>query len=257
LLNHMTAPSHKSAINLTRYVFLLAIGRCLAQLPFMHPSLEHSPFVSIQHASISLMLCYCCLKAAFRSIRQFTPILLIISQLRSFLDSENQISSPGRKHRMGMSPRKETITNSRSRDSRSACVSMTSIHARRTGFFFILLSLVSVRLSESTGIPTVSPSITPTSSYSDIEDAFLIDFISSTNVGVRLVEWSPSSLSSKCSWPGVTCSDGAVLNIALSSRSLSGTIPLSVGGVTRLTALSLNTNCLTGTIPECGKSHWS
>ena len=60
------------------------------------------------------------------------------------------------------------------------------------------------------------------------------------------------SVGSECSWYGVTCDEGetAVVDIALWSNGLVGTIPSSIGDFSALRGLALAANDLTGPIPS-------
>jgi uncharacterized protein YejL (UPF0352 family) len=52
-----------------------------------------------------------------------------------------------------------------------------------------------------------------------------------------------------CSWYGVTCDDGNVIELALSANGLKGTIPVEIGNLTGLQRLYLDANQLSGSIP--------
>jgi len=52
-----------------------------------------------------------------------------------------------------------------------------------------------------------------------------------------------------CSWYGVSCSEGHVSDLYLSSNQITGSIPTELGNLTHLTALSLSSNQITGSIP--------
>lgn len=52
-----------------------------------------------------------------------------------------------------------------------------------------------------------------------------------------------------CTWFGVTCEGGRVVQLILINNQLSGTIPFNIGNLTRLQTLFLNTNQLSGAIP--------
>lgn len=52
-----------------------------------------------------------------------------------------------------------------------------------------------------------------------------------------------------CTWQGVTCTNGRVTGIDLTSNNLIGSLPASLSGLTSLQSLLLGTNQLTGTIP--------
>ena len=54
---------------------------------------------------------------------------------------------------------------------------------------------------------------------------------------------------SSSSWGGVTCDSGDVKSISLAGLNLLGTIPDSVGYLSRLLSLVLNSNAISGTIP--------
>ena len=50
-------------------------------------------------------------------------------------------------------------------------------------------------------------------------------------------------------WGGVKCKDGAVVAVVLIAQHLQGSLPSSLGSLTRLTMLDLHYNSITGTIP--------
>ncbi|MEN8217501.1 MAG: S8 family serine peptidase, partial [Pseudomonadota bacterium] len=52
-----------------------------------------------------------------------------------------------------------------------------------------------------------------------------------------------------CSWTGVRCNDGHVLELSLSWNNLTGSIPTELGNLTNLETLELSDNQLTGSIP--------
>ena len=52
-----------------------------------------------------------------------------------------------------------------------------------------------------------------------------------------------------CTWFGVSCSGGQVLQISLISNKLTGSIPAELGNLTALSVLNLDNNKLTGSIP--------
>ena len=54
---------------------------------------------------------------------------------------------------------------------------------------------------------------------------------------------------SQSNWGGVTCSAGYVKSVSLAGLSLIGTIPDSVGYLSRLQSLVLSSNAISGTIP--------
>ncbi|KAL7481365.1 hypothetical protein ACHAW6_007051 [Cyclotella cf. meneghiniana] len=56
--------------------------------------------------------------------------------------------------------------------------------------------------------------------------------------------------SSECLWYGVSCDDGFVRGLNLSSNNLIGEIPPEIGGLRFLERLSLSKNCLYGTLPS-------
>ena len=55
---------------------------------------------------------------------------------------------------------------------------------------------------------------------------------------------------SSSNWGGVTCIGGDVKSISLAGLNLVGTIPDSVGYLSRLLSLVLNSNAISGTIPK-------
>ncbi|MEZ4870508.1 MAG: clostripain-related cysteine peptidase [Caldilineaceae bacterium] len=52
-----------------------------------------------------------------------------------------------------------------------------------------------------------------------------------------------------CDWYGVSCRNGHVTELVLARNHLSGTLPLTLGGLTELTRLRLEENVLTGRVP--------
>lgn len=65
----------------------------------------------------------------------------------------------------------------------------------------------------------------------------------------RTLRWN-ISLSSPCSWLGVTCDSVGVTELRLPGASLSGVLPAGIGNLTRLQALSLRFNALSGPVPS-------
>ncbi len=53
-----------------------------------------------------------------------------------------------------------------------------------------------------------------------------------------------------CTWAGVTCEDGHVVDLGLPQNGLRGPLPPALGGLARLRSLSLDGNRLTGPLPE-------
>lgn len=51
-------------------------------------------------------------------------------------------------------------------------------------------------------------------------------------------------------WAGVTCRNDVLVDIDLSTYTIKGTIPPSIGELTTLTKLVLSSNCMNGTIPS-------
>lgn len=98
-----------------------------------------------------------------------------------------------------------------------------------------------------------SPTFSPTSSYDVLENSFLCDFMLAANVkSLGGSVWDcPTVQTGKCSntWSGITCSGASVTNFNLQSAGLDGTIPSSLGSLTKLTLLNLGSNSLTGIIP--------
>lgn len=59
-----------------------------------------------------------------------------------------------------------------------------------------------------------------------------------------------------CTWFGVTCNSGQVIELSLAGNQLNGEIPLELGNLTALEKLRLDNNVLSGTIPpELGGLH--
>jgi hypothetical protein len=95
------------------------------------------------------------------------------------------------------------------------------------------------------GTPTVSPTYSPTVS---VADAVFCDLAAATTLGTKtdVTGWRCSGGSpvlSVCStpWTGVTCSSSIVVSLDVSSKSISGTLPTSLGDLNSLTYLALNT----------------
>ncbi len=87
----------------------------------------------------------------------------------------------------------------------------------------------------------------------DPERQALLDFYASTNGP----GWSVSSnwngaAGTECTWFGVTCNGGqtTVIRIALPANQLSGPLPASLGNLSNLQDLWLNSNQLSGSIPS-------
>jgi hypothetical protein len=61
-------------------------------------------------------------------------------------------------------------------------------------------------------------------------------------------------LNAPCDWFGVTCADGHISELLLARNGLSGTLPLTLGDLSRLTRLRLEQNALVGRNPPtlCG-----
>jgi Leucine-rich repeat (LRR) protein len=93
--------------------------------------------------------------------------------------------------------------------------------------------------------------------YVSMEDAFLCDFLNSTNIATMtgLTGWSTcGTVSGKCTvgsvWTGLTCSSGVITGIDLNSKGLVGSLPSSIGSLTSLSRLYLHTNSFNGTLPS-------
>ena len=67
--------------------------------------------------------------------------------------------------------------------------------------------------------------------------------------GWALAAGPAGATTSYCSWYGLLCVNGTVTSVALGSNLLQGSIPPSVGSLTRLVNLQLQSNKLSGTIP--------
>ena len=61
---------------------------------------------------------------------------------------------------------------------------------------------------------------------------------------------SPICNGSSTTWGGTTCIDGVITSIFLLTIKLVGTIPSSIGSLSRLTSLDLHSNSITGTLPS-------
>jgi len=85
----------------------------------------------------------------------------------------------------------------------------------------------------------------------------MCDLSASMKVTVSTSTWActngvPSTAicsGSTSTWTGVTCVNGAVTQIDLGSKSLSGSVSSSIGFLTSLTTVKLGPNSLRGTIP--------
>ena len=51
-------------------------------------------------------------------------------------------------------------------------------------------------------------------------------------------------------WGGVLCSAGVVVSVSLTGLGMTGSIPSSVGQLSRLTKLDLHSNSITGVVPS-------
>ena len=61
--------------------------------------------------------------------------------------------------------------------------------------------------------------------------------------------WNTTGVPTPCTWPGVTCIDGNVVEIRLGSQGMAGSIPSTVENLSSLTDLDLSSNSISGTIP--------
>ncbi len=102
----------------------------------------------------------------------------------------------------------------------------------------------------SSPLPTSTPS--PTITEKDPDRVALEDLYAATNGDDWRLRQGYEWLSDApmCSWSGVSCRNGRVIELALYSINLRGTIPDSIGTLNALEHLDLNGNNLTGTIPS-------
>ena len=111
-------------------------------------------------------------------------------------------------------------------------------------------------ISPTPKVSTINPTLSPTNSYSTLETIFLCDFIKSSKITwMSCNSSSSSSLSSlsslKCGLRGISCAaDNTIQQINFTSSSLYGTIPPSIGSLTKLISIDLNQNSLTGYFPS-------
>ncbi len=98
--------------------------------------------------------------------------------------------------------------------------------------------------------PTATPTNTPTSgSIPPAERAALEALYNSTNGASWINNTGWMTAADPCTWYGVYCSNGHVVNLYLPNNGLSGTIPPALGNLTQLSYIALNGNQLTGGIP--------
>lgn len=62
--------------------------------------------------------------------------------------------------------------------------------------------------------------------------------------------WLSTTAAAPCDWYGVQCAGGHVTKLLLSANNLSGTLPLTIGYLSELTALRLDNNALGGAVPN-------
>ena len=89
-----------------------------------------------------------------------------------------------------------------------------------------------------------------TSKISSVERSALIALYNSTDGAnwTNNTGWLGSA-GTECFWFGVTCDSGSVSSLSLNSNSLTGTIPNELGDLADLAILNLNGNSLSGSIP--------
>ena len=130
------------------------------------------------------------------------------------------------------------------------------------------ISLISARetTADSKGssilpiIPTSNPSAEPIAlatieptSYISVQNQAICEFVLATTVTSVFPEWKCIQNIPKtdpCAWNGVLCDGLVINNIILSYKSLSGTIPTSIGMISSLQILLLLGNSLYGRIPS-------
>jgi Leucine-rich repeat (LRR) protein len=106
-----------------------------------------------------------------------------------------------------------------------------------------------------TSLPSKGPSSQPCTeptSYGSVEDGYLCDFVSSTDVASKIGSvWGGADASAdKCTWAGINCTGGLVTSIILDNRLITSTLPSSMGSMSSLSYLYLGANSLTGFIPS-------
>ncbi|MCB0062842.1 MAG: fibronectin type III domain-containing protein [Caldilineaceae bacterium] len=62
--------------------------------------------------------------------------------------------------------------------------------------------------------------------------------------------WLATTAAAPCDWYGVACADGHVTELRLAANNLSGTLPITIGYLSELTALRLENNALGGGVPN-------
>lgn len=62
-------------------------------------------------------------------------------------------------------------------------------------------------------------------------------------------QWDVNNTDAPCGWVGVTCDNGDVTGLQVSSKGLNGTLPASLANLTALYLFDVETNLLTGTLP--------
>ena len=97
-----------------------------------------------------------------------------------------------------------------------------------------------------------------TSKISSVERSALIALYNSTDGAnwTNNTGWLGSA-GTECFWFGVTCDSGSVSSLSLNSNSLTGTIPNELGNLTNLLSIDFSYNSLSGTIPKETSKNWN
>ncbi|XP_010272803.1 PREDICTED: probable LRR receptor-like serine/threonine-protein kinase At5g63710 isoform X2 [Nelumbo nucifera] len=143
-----------------------------------------------------------------------------------------ELSRSGKRSRilLGESP----LDGGKSLASRVFCC--WKVHVKLLLCFLILLELLSV------GLSSVEP---------DYEGEALVEFLKDLNdTNKRITDWNTYFVNPCFSWSHVTCRNGKVIALSLSSNGFSGTLSQSITKLKFLISLELQNNHLSGVLPD-------